>query len=171
MCSNRLCPRAYPPNACRRQLWTVQSGMCMRPEDFIWDEVSRSICCPSADYCCPNSVVNCSSNRAIYFDAKDVSDSVLGRGGWLRHFASRFRYLSRPDPVVCSPEGWGTRACDGHVVLTVTPESHSRIQGLWRAAPWSPENNLPEDDDNCRMPQLGRCASSKAAVQRDVLGY
>ena len=154
-----------------RQLWTVQSGMCMRPEDFVWDEKSRSVCCPSADYCCPNSVVNCSSKLATYFDAKDVPDSILGRDGWLRHFASRFRYLSRPEPVVCGPEGWGTRACDGRIALTVTPESHSRIQALWRAAPWAPENDLPEDDDNCRMPALGRCASSKASIQRDVLGY
>lgn len=154
-----------------RQLWTVRSGMCTRPSDFLYDNVSKSICCPSADSCCPNSVVNCSSPRAISYDASEVDDRILGREGWLRHYASRHRYLSRPNPKICNVSDWGTRRCDGRLALTVTPQSTMRIQALWNATPWAPANDLPEDDDNCRMSHLGRCAASQASKQRDELGF
>ena len=91
--------------------------------------------------------------------------------GWLRHYASRHRYLSRAHPVLCGADGWGKRECDGKLALTVTPASLGRVQALWDQSPWRPENDLPEDDDNCRMSHLGRCAASRETAQRDVLGY
>ena len=159
-----------------RQLWTVRSQMCTDPaKDFIFDNRSRSICCPAADYCCPNSIANCSDPRHTrdiqLFDAAGVSDAVLGAEGWLRHFASRHRYLSRANPKICGHEGYGTVGCARLVALTVTPASVERIQALWNASPWMPENDLPEDDDNCRIPHLGRCAAERTTAIRDVLGF
>ena len=49
--------------------WVVASGICQRWSDFKYDPSSRSLCCPSPDYCCPNSIANCSDPRAQRFSA------------------------------------------------------------------------------------------------------
>lgn len=148
-----------------RQRWTVQSAMCTSPSDFVHDKASGTLCCPTADYCCPNSLTKCSHANATLFDASGVSDETLGRAGWLRHFASRFSKLARD---VCGADGWGSPTCH-YDALTVTSSSLARIQALWRAQPWM--GIPPEDDDNCRMSTVGHCEGKSHNHQRDVLGF
>ena len=45
------------------------AGLCQREEEFVYDGVSQSRCCPAPGYCCPNSVSNCtgSDKRAVFY--------------------------------------------------------------------------------------------------------
>ena len=52
-----------------RNQWVVERGICQKEEEFTFDPISRSICCPAPGYCCPNSVINCTSSaHAIVYD-------------------------------------------------------------------------------------------------------
>ena len=54
-----------------RGQWLVEAGICQRSEDFAYDASSQSLCCPSVDYCCPNSVTNCDTDpRATFFQPR-----------------------------------------------------------------------------------------------------
>ena len=44
-------------------------GLRTQPSDFLYDAKSDSLCCPSPNYCCPNSLSSCASPSAILFDA------------------------------------------------------------------------------------------------------
>ncbi|KAL1514605.1 hypothetical protein AB1Y20_003699 [Prymnesium parvum] len=48
--------------------WIVSSNICQQPTDFSYDNISRSLCCPSPNYCCPNSISNCFDAKAVLFD-------------------------------------------------------------------------------------------------------
>eukprot|EP00322_Chrysochromulina_rotalis_P025231 CAMPEP_0115862346 /NCGR_PEP_ID=MMETSP0287-20121206/18126_1 /TAXON_ID=412157 /ORGANISM="Chrysochromulina rotalis, Strain UIO044" /LENGTH=176 /DNA_ID=CAMNT_0003316759 /DNA_START=141 /DNA_END=671 /DNA_ORIENTATION=+ len=52
-----------------RMEWITASHICQRIEDFTYDPVSESMCCPAPNYCCPNSVSSCNDPGAIRFDA------------------------------------------------------------------------------------------------------
>lgn len=77
-----------------RNAWLVESSACQRWEEFLWDPVSQTMCCPSPDYCCPNSVRDCADPSARLFDLQGahggagVSSDVLV-DGWRRHFLAR----------------------------------------------------------------------------------
>ena len=61
-----------------RMRWVTDSGICQRPSDFQFDTKSQSHCCPSPNYCCPNSVTNCGAAGARLFDVRDtVSDDAI----------------------------------------------------------------------------------------------
>ena len=50
-----------------RMVWVTESNICQRTEDFLFDPMSQSLCCPSPNYCCPNSVSSCRDPGAIFF--------------------------------------------------------------------------------------------------------
>ena len=51
-----------------RHQW--MEAFCQRPEEFVYDPLSQSRCCPSPTYCCPNSVTDCTA---------DAVQAILGR--------------------------------------------------------------------------------------------
>eukprot|EP00966_Prymnesium_polylepis_P305221 7053491-Prymnesium_polylepis.1 len=52
-----------------RNAWVVERGICQHEDEFTFDPTSRSICCPAPGYCCPNSVIDCTSSaRAVVYD-------------------------------------------------------------------------------------------------------
>ena len=61
--------------------WLRASGICQRDADFVFDPLSRSRCCPTPNYCCPNSVVDCTKDpRAVLFDAfKSRTTTMVAR--------------------------------------------------------------------------------------------
>lgn len=49
----------------------VEGGICQQQEDFMLDNVTGTLCCPSIDYCCPHSVIDCAADpRAILFQPR-----------------------------------------------------------------------------------------------------
>ena len=110
-----------------RMGWVTASRICQRMEDFTYDPASESLCCPSPDYCCPNSVTSCRDPGAIRFDVEKANvpiDAIvhmwplqLGRpysweltprsreivrDAWLRAAKSRVRttqWEARPKPA------------------------------------------------------------------------
>ena len=148
-----------------RLSWVVDSGICQKEEDFKWDPVSETVCCPSPDYCCPNSVLDCSEPHAQLFDATTANGgaSVPPRAiaeGWRHHFLSQLNKadLERaPIPnelssMVCPASEWngglrGRRECS---LLAMTNASLELVRSSWRDAPaWSGPRGekWPEDDD------------------------
>ena len=62
-----------------RMSWVTESGICQKADDFSYDGTSRSLCCPSPNYCCPNSIESCDDPGAVRFDVFDagVSDDAI----------------------------------------------------------------------------------------------
>ena len=77
-----------------RMAWVAQSNICQRATDFAYDAASDSLCCPSPNYCCPNSLNSCASPRAILFDAlsSNVSKEAIV-GTWPLTQGRPFRWL------------------------------------------------------------------------------
>lgn len=42
-----------------RNNWIVEHGLCQKQEDFLLDEMTNTLCCPSPDNCCPNTNRGC----------------------------------------------------------------------------------------------------------------
>ena len=59
-----------------RMLWITASGICQTMEDFTYDPASDSLCCPSPNYCCPNSVSSCADPAATYFGSSQTGSST-----------------------------------------------------------------------------------------------
>jgi hypothetical protein len=93
-----------------RMDWITDSRICQTPSDFTFDNQSQSLCCPSINYCCPNSVANCSSPDAIRFDA--VSAAVPAHV-----------ILKRWPPTLGQPYNW-----------EMTPRSYLHVAHVWRNA-------------------------------------
>ena len=153
-----------------RGSWLVQSGICQVPSDFVWDPTSQTHCCPSPDYCCPNSVVDCADPHAILFDAlatrggQGVPRDVI-RTEWRRHFLSRmtrpWKKKARADALQAATKKLTERVCpatqwsDGRsgkvgCFLAMTNSSVALVADAWRnmpawVGPW------PEDDDDVHM--------------------
>ena len=173
----RLTPYPYDSNPCAstcmlnpiydivpRLSWVIESGICQAQEDFVYDPVSNTMCCPSPDYCCPNSVVDCTDPRAVLFDVdkanggKGVPDEIIANG-WRRHFLARTSVMAMAElPVpndissmVCPASEWngglkGRHGCS----LAMTDASVEKVKRLWQAAaPWKGLNGEPRpvDDD------------------------
>ena len=148
-----------------RHEWLVEAGICQRPSEFLFDDASQSLCCPSPDYCCPNSVIDCSDERAVLFDATKARDGApvpraAIAGGFRQHFLSRIGPVLSQAPTpgdlsstVCPAREWpgglhGTRGCS---MLAMTDESVEIVRDEWRRAPpWRGKRNesVPYDDDN-----------------------
>ncbi|KAL1523100.1 hypothetical protein AB1Y20_018058 [Prymnesium parvum] len=65
--------------------WIVSSNICQHPKDFTYDHVSGTLCCPSPNYCCPNSIVNCSDPNATLFDVfKSGTSETQIKQSWPR---------------------------------------------------------------------------------------
>jgi hypothetical protein len=101
--SPMVVPRPCTDDFLPRNQWVIDSAICQRPHDFAYDEHTGSICCPAPDYCCPNSVADCSTPGATLFDASRISDHRLVNG-WRRHFYSR--PATRGPSTVCNASGW-----------------------------------------------------------------
>lgn len=77
-----------------RGSWAVDSGVCQRLSDFVLDPTSKTLCCPSPDYCCPHAASNCSAGRTEGVTLFDLATANGGQpveerhlvGGWRRHF-------------------------------------------------------------------------------------
>ena len=155
-----------------RNSWLVESDTCQRLEDFSWDNVSQTLCCPAPDYCCPNSLHDCSDPRAVLYDAEKahggagIPREVL-MTGWLTHYLMRADLMKRghsrtpPYPLypaalprLCPASEWdggnGPRKCR----FTMTNASLALVEGAWRAAPpWG--KPWPRNADNVHMWSAG----------------
>lgn len=142
-----------------RHNWLRESAICQSPDEFVLDPISQTQCCPAPDYCCPNSVVDCTDPRAVLYDATRVPEGVIANG-WRQHFVGGTPSLARAAPVkgdlssaVCPASEWngGLRGKAGCSPLAMTDESVERVQRVWREAPaWlGPRGEtVPIDDDN-----------------------
>ena len=88
---------------------------------------AQTSCCPSPDYCCPNSVNDCKEPGAILFDAMaargglGVPRAVIAEG-WTRHYLAKS--LPRPPPKASRQ--------------TLAEYTHShREQAVCEASEWS----------------------------------
>ena len=152
-----------------RLAWVVDSGICQSEDDFKWDPVSQSVCCPSPDYCCPNSVLDCGSPDAQLFDVTTANGgaSVPPRAiadGWRRHFLGQLHKaeLERaPIPnqlssMVCPASEWpgGLRGRRGCSLLAMTNTSVELVRSSWADAPaWrGPRGPSPTATALCTRP-------------------
>lgn len=125
-----------------RGKWVVDAGICQSPSDFVFDSASSSLCCPSPDYCCPNSVSNCSSPKAILFDASRVPTEAL-ISGMRRHYYSRPG--SRGPSTICNVSDWNGGAKQPVCFWAMDQPSVERVRQVWSTAPPAP---ILEDDDD-----------------------
>lgn len=125
-----------------RNQWVIDSAICQRPHDFAYDEHTGSICCPAPDYCCPNSVADCSTPGATLFDASRISDHRLVNG-WRRHFYSR--PATRGPSTVCNASGWNGGVAHPVCFWALDDDTAQRVRSVWAAAP--PFKPLEDDDD------------------------
>jgi hypothetical protein len=133
-----------------RGQWVVDSGVCQRLEDFVLDPTSGTLCCPSPDYCCPNSVANCSRPEAVLFDV-----STANAGGpvpleqiadsWRTHFYSR--KSSRGPELLCPPSSWNGNAEQPPCFWAMTEPSVRTVERVWQHAPPLDVSHLIDDDD------------------------
>ena len=111
-----------------RESWVVDSGICQAPGDFVFDPTSETLCCPSPDYCCPNSVDTCSDERAVLYDATAADGgrgvpTTLLEEGWRRHFLRRSGLRPRA----------GDAAAPAHPMAQQNAEAASRLVAQWNA--------------------------------------
>ena len=125
-----------------RDAWVVESNICQSAADFVLDHATGSICCPSPDYCCPNSVANCSRPEAILFDATNVPASTLAHG-WRKHYFARFR--TRGPEKLCNASAWNGAASYPDCFWTMNEQSVARVKKVWSQA--SPIRVTEDDDD------------------------
>jgi hypothetical protein len=93
-----------------RMEWVRASRICQSPSDFAYDEASDSLCCPSPNYCCPNSLASCAHPDAVLFDA--VSANVTPQA------------IAELWPLTQGrPRRW-----------LMTPRSVRYVAGVWRQA-------------------------------------
>ena len=156
-----------------RNSWLVESGTCQRPEDFSWDNVSQTLCCPAPDYCCPNSLHDCSDPRAELYDMEKahggagVPRAVL-QSGWLVHYLMRAdqkvrgRSRTPPHPLypaalphLCPASAWdGGHGTSRRCRFAMTNASLALVEEAWRAAPpWG--KPWPRNADNVHMWSAG----------------
>ena len=128
-----------------RNKWIVDAGICQKADDFQFDKTSRTTCCPSPDYCCPNSIGDCSRRGAVLFKASKVSDASL-LNGWRRHFYSRVR--TRGPETICNASGWNGGAAWPVCSWAMDAESVRRVREVWSNAASQPP--MLEDDDDTR---------------------
>lgn len=77
-----------------RMRWVSSSAICQSSHDFAYDDKSDSLCCPSPNYCCPNSLNSCASPGAVLFDvvtANVSKEAIVAH--WPLQQARPFRWL------------------------------------------------------------------------------
>ena len=159
-----------------RASWLVESHVCQDPErDFVYDNVSGTLCCPSPDYCCPNSVSDCTSANAVLFDASRVPTAAIEQG-WRRHYLARMPQRFKLPPgwkspdylrrfaaenltrSVCPITAWpdATNAPEvvkhsGCMSFTMDNASVVKVRSALRDAPPWDALTWPENDDGVHM--------------------
>ena len=126
-----------------RDKWVVDAGICQRADDFLLDDASGSTCCPAPDYCCPNSLSDCSRPEAVLFDASRVSDASL-LNGWRRHYYSRL--ATRGPATICNASDWNGGGAHPPCFWAMDQTSVRRVRDVWTNAPT--EQKILEDDDD-----------------------
>ena len=126
-----------------RDKWVVDAGICQRADDFLLDDASGSTCCPAPDYCCPNSLSDCSKPEAVLFDASRVSDASL-LNGWRRHYYSRL--ATRGPATICNASDWNGGGAHPPCFWAMDQTSVRRVRDVWTNAPT--EQKILEDDDD-----------------------
>jgi len=142
-----------------RHGWLRESQICQDPSDFVFDPVSETLCCPSPDYCCPHSHVDCAAPGAILFDAANVPEKTIAYG-WRQHYLGGMPTLARDAPIrgelssaVCPAKEWngGLAGTSGCSILAMTDSSVEKVRRIWKQAPpWRGPHGetMPIDDDN-----------------------
>lgn len=143
-----------------RQAWVVASGLCQRFEDFVWDPTSRTLCCPSPDYCCPHSATNCSARQGVtLFDMSTanrggaVPTSLLmstSDDGWRRHFTNAERRQGLSTLCHAARGQWNGGASHPNCFWAMDDASTDRLREAWtRAEATAPMDSrtLHDDDD------------------------
>ena len=115
-----------------RMQWVAESNICQRIDDFVYDATSDSICCPSPNYCCPNSVSHCREPGAVLFDAQAAGTSGRAIGTLWPRFQS-------------APIRW-----------EMTPRSSAYVATVWR------EEMIALEGGNMTTERGGRPASRSA---------
>ena len=90
-----------------RMRWIADSHICAKPTDFAYDAKSDSLCCPSPNYCCPNSLANCADPSAVLFDAIDAgvpAQAVVQQWPLSQH--RPFRWLMTPRSIRFVADAW-----------------------------------------------------------------
>jgi hypothetical protein len=170
-----------------RNEWIARSGVCQRAEDFQFDPISQTDCCPSPDYCCPNSVADCTSPKATLFDASMARGGGIPTAalqGWRRHYLSRLLDARRAKPaakiasnlsdVVCEISRWPyasgltvaeEASCAG---FAMTPRTVALVREAWDLDPgWWNRTHYPSDDDRSTMFSNG--AHALEAVPEELI--
>ena len=130
--------------------WVVKSGICQRPSDFVYDEKSRSLCCPSPDYCCPNSADNCSAPSAQLFSmatangGRPVPYEQL-RTGWRQHFQSQERHQDNSTLCYADRNEWNGGSQTPACMWTMDAASIDTLRDAWSSLPRLPRWH--DDDD------------------------
>ena len=102
--------------------WVVEASICQRQGDFVYDAASQTLCCPSPDHCCPNSVGDCAAApRAGLFDAARLPAATLN-GSFRAWFASR------KVETLCPVGQWNGATCN----WVFTNESYGHVVAAWR---------------------------------------
>lgn len=137
-----------------RGSWVVDSGVCQRLSDFVLDPTSKTLCCPSPDYCCPHAASNCSAGRTEGVTLFDLATANGGQpveerhlvGGWRRHFWA----IEKKQDVgsLCSADQgqWNGGSRLPACFWAMNDASVARLRTVWNAAP--PLTHRPHDDDD-----------------------
>ena len=96
-----------------RAEWVVASNICQRDADFVYDPISASRCCPTPNYCCPNSVVDCSLPEATLFDVfKSETPRSQILYSWPRSQGTTYRWWMTPESKRYVSEVWMNATTD-----------------------------------------------------------
>jgi len=130
--------------------WIVDSGVCQRPSDFLFDADSQTMCCPSPDYCCPHSVANCSAAGVTLFDVDTANGGkpVEARhlvDGWRRHFHVVEKKQNAASLCFAEKNEWNGGSRQPACFWAMTNPSVARVRETWANAAPLPE--LHNDDD------------------------
>ena len=154
-----------------RGAWVVSSGICQRPSDFIYDPVSQSLCCPSPDYCCPNSKANCSDTEngaaPIFFDLQTANGgrpvplkqlTTTAEDGWRRHFHAVERQQGVSSLCSARRGEWNGGAGHPACFWAMGDESIEALREVWTRAEHDKALRLPlahDDDDTHQWGKSG----------------
>ena len=98
----------------------------------MYDDKTDSLCCPSPNYCCPNSLASCASPQAVLFDAikANVSAEVVV-AHWPLMQNRPFRWLMTPRSVKFVADAWragAAKAQRGGYKPRPNLEAHKMVQ-------------------------------------------
>ena len=142
-----------------RMEWVRASGICQSPSDFAYDEASDSLCCPSPNYCCPNSLASCAHPDAVLFDAisANVSRDAIAQLWPLTQGRPR-RWLMTPRSMRHVAGVWRQAAADAEGAARVRTLSPFHARSL-RAPPRLREAAAVLEQQAAATSEGGPCAA------------